>query len=402
MTNVTLFSQIISKIDRNIFYRVVRKHHSDKYNKGINSWNHLVSMLFCQFAKAESLRDISNGLRSATGNLNHLGLSRAASKSSLSYINAHRSSELFRDLYFELLNDFHVKTGISLKKFKIKDRHILLLDSSTVSLCLSLFNWAHYRTTKGAVKLHTLLDYDGCIPLYVHISDGKTGDNTAAKWMDIPSGSVVVADRYYCDFDLLNIWDSRKDNISYVVRHKGNLNYTMIEEFELPPDTDQDILIDGKIILNTPSVIKKYPQTLRHIAVYNAEKNETINLLTNNLFWTARQIADLYQARWHIESFFKDIKQLLKIKSFVGTSENAVKIQIWVALITIMILKYLKYLAKYDWHLSNLVGFIRLNLFVKINLQQWLDKPFEDDVGIKNSNQMGIQFEKHHTSSITH
>ena len=176
MSKVTLFSQIISKLDRIKFSNLVEKHQTDKHQKGFNSWTHLVSMLFCQFAKSQSVRDISNGLRSATGNLNHLGILKAPSKSAVSYQNKHRNWELFRDYYYTLLQSLGQHPGFKQVKFKIKSK-IFLLDATTISLCLSLFDWAKYRTTKGAVKMHTLLDYDGNLPAYVNITDGKTADN---------------------------------------------------------------------------------------------------------------------------------------------------------------------------------------------------------------------------------
>jgi hypothetical protein len=222
--------------------------------------------------------------------------------------------------------------------------------------------------------MHTLLDYDGGLPLYVNITDGKTGDNKGAYDIPIQKGAVIVADRYYNDFSMLNIWDSTK--AFFVIRHKDNLNYDQIRERELPEKGKQHILIDEEIKLSNKISQKKYPNHLRRVAVWDKENEQVIELITNIFNWSADTIGQLYKARWTIEIFFRDIKQLLHIKTFIGTSENAVKIQIWTALITILILKALKNVAKYPWYLSNLVGFIRLNLFVKIQLQQWLDNPF--------------------------
>lgn len=174
MANHTLFSQIIRKIDRGVFKKLVKERKTDYRNKGFDSWTHLVSMLFCHFAKSTSVRDISNGLRSATGNLNHLGIERAPSKSSISYQNKHRDSDLFRDTYYALLSQLGQQVKNNRSKLRVKVP-VYLLDSTTISLCLSLFDWAKFRTTKGAVKMHTLLDYDGKLPAYVNITDGKTG-----------------------------------------------------------------------------------------------------------------------------------------------------------------------------------------------------------------------------------
>jgi hypothetical protein len=375
MTNITLFSQIISKLDRRSFTKLVNEKQSDKHQKGYNSWTHLVSMLFCQFAKSQSVRDISNGLRSATGNLNHLGVEKAPSKSSISYQNKNRNWELFRSYYYQLLSSLGQQAGFKQVKFKIKSK-IFLLDSTTISLCLSLFDWAKYKTAKGAVKMHTLLDFDGNLPAYVNITNGKTADNKGAYDVPLLRGSVIVADRFYNDFSLLNIWDSK--GVYFVIRHKENIQYITVKENELPENRHQHILKDEIIELKNNASKEKYPKKLRRVAVWDEVNSQTIEIITNQMTWTANTIGELYRSRWQVEIFFREIKQLLHIKSFIGTSENAVLIQIWTALITILILKALKAMAKFSWHLSNLVAFIRLNLFVKIDLQLWLDKPFEE------------------------
>lgn len=375
MPNLTLFSQIISRLDRSRFSKLTTKHLSDKHQKGYTSWTHLVAMLFCQFAKSQSVRDISNGLRSATGNLNHLGISRAPSKSTISYQNKHRNWKLFRDYYYELLQSLGQQAGFKQIKFKIKSK-IFLLDATTISLCLSLFDWARYKTSKGAIKMHTLLDYDGNLPAYVNITDGKTADNKGAYDIPLLKGSVIVADRFYNDFSLLNIWDS--NGVYFVVRHKENIQFVTIEENDLPDSRDEHILIDEIIELTGVQSKDKYPGKLRRVAIWNDENNQVIEVITNQMSWTANTISELYKSRWQVEIFFREIKQLLHIKSFIGTSQNAVMIQIWTALITILLLKALKAMAKFNWYLSNLVAFIRLNLFVKIDLQQWIDNPFEE------------------------
>lgn len=377
MANITLFSQIISKLDRTKFTKLVKEKETDKHNKGYSSWNHLVSMLFCQFAKSQSVRDISNGLRSATGNLNHLGVNKAPSKSSISYQNKNRDFELFKDYYFQLLQSLGQHPKFKQVKFKIKSK-IFLLDSTTISLCLSIFDWAKYKTAKGAVKMHTLLDFDGNLPAYVNITNGKTADNKGAYDVPLLKGSVIVADRFYNDFSLLNVWDSK--GVFFVIRHKENLQYVTIKENELPENIHQHILKDEIIELKNELSKTKYPNKLRRVSIWDEENQQVIELITNQFTWSPNTISELYKSRWQVEIFFRDIKQLLHIKSFIGTSENAVMIQIWTALITILILKALKAQSKFDWYLSNLVAFIRLNLFVKIDLQKWLDRPFEEHI----------------------
>lgn len=374
MTNYTLFSQITSKLDKKSFKNLVQQYESDKSNKGFNSWTHLVSMLFCHLAKSTSVRDISYGLRSATGNLNHLGIQKAPSKSTISYQNKHRTHQLFQDYYFTLLQQLGQHNCSKQYKLKIKTP-IYLLDSTTIPLCLSLFDWAKFRTTKGAIKLHTLLDYHSSLPHYVNITEGKIADNKGAESIPLTPGSVVVADRYYNDFPLLNIWDSNK--VNFVIRHKSNLQFKIIKERELPINHAQHVLIDQEIELLSLQSQSKYSKILRRVVVWDEKNEQTIEIITNNLIWAAQTIGELYKARWQVELFFRDIKQLLHIKTFIGTSENAVRIQIWTALITILILKHLKSIAKFKWQLSNLVAFIRLNCFVKIELMNWLNNPFE-------------------------
>jgi hypothetical protein len=375
MVNITLFSQIISKLDRGIFNKLVKQKETDKHQKGFTSWTHLVSMLFCQFAKSQSVRDISNGLRSATGNLNHMGVEKAPSKSTISYQNKRRDWKLFRDYYYSLQENLGQQAHLKRVKFKIKSK-IFLLDSTTVSLCLSLFDWAKYKTAKGAIKMHTLLDYDVNLPAYVNVTNGKTADNKGAYDIPLLKRSVIVADRFYNDFSLLKVWDT--SGVFFVVRHKENIQYTTIKENELPNNRHEHILIDETIELTGIKSKEKYPKKLRRVAIYDPVNKQQIELITNQMSWTANTISELYKARWEVEIFFREIKQLLHIKSFIGTSENAVMIQIWTALITILILKALKAMAKHKWYLSNLVAFIRLNLFVKVDLQVWLDNPFQD------------------------
>lgn len=377
MANLTLFSQIISKLDRSKFNKLVLGKQTDKHHKGYSSWTHLIAMLFCQFAKSQSVRDISNGLRSATGNLNHLGINKAPSKSSISYQNKNRSHELFRDYYYELLQSLGQHPRFKQVKFRIKSK-IFLLDSTTISLCLNLFDWAKYKQAKGAVKMHALLDFDGNLPAYINITNGKTADNKGAYDIPLLKGSVVVADRFYNDFSLLNIWDSKQ--VFFVVRHKENLQFSTIKENELPQNRHPHIIKDELIELKNEPSKNKYPKHLRRVAVWDEQNKQVIELITNQFSWTANTIAELYKSRWQVEIFFREIKQLLHIKSFIGTSQNAVMIQIWTALITILILKALKAQSKFGWHLSNLVAFIRLNLFVKIELKKWLDNPFEEHI----------------------
>lgn len=382
---ITLFAQIIQKIDRFSFNSLVSKHQSNKHCKGNDAWSHFVSMLFCQFSRSNSLSEVCNGMRSATGNLNHLGVTKALAKSSLGYINEHRSWELFRDMYFNLYDT--LRPSIKLSRKLLPKRQIFLLDSTTIDLCLNVFDWAKFRAKKGAVKLHTVLDFDDCMPVFVDVSDGKKHDITAAEEIEFPSGSIVVADRGYMDF----AWFKKLDDqdVFFVVRCRENVKMDLIERpMEKPAGSESNVQVDWEGHFTNFKAKTDYPNKIRMVQIWDEEEQRYIELLTNNFTWTASTIEELYKRRWSIESFFKEIKTHLKIKSFVGTSMNAVLIQIWTALITILLLKTMQRTSSYKWHLSNLIAFIRLNLFVKIDLQKWLDKPFLDDDEIEKNDQL--------------
>lgn len=373
MANITLFAQVIGQLPKGIIRSIICKAGTDKHCKGYNTWSQLISMIFCQFSNCDSVRDISNGLKSATGNLNHLGISRAPSKSTVAYQNAHRDSNVFRSIFFALFQYFGQQAAWQRKGFRFR-MPIKLLDSTLVSLTLSVYDWAHYTAKKGAVKMHTLLDYDCLLPEFVNIIDGKVSDNKAAFDIEILPFSIVVADRGYCDYSLLNHWDSR--NVFFVVRHKDNIRYTSVKERPLPEKHAQNVLIDEEIGFELPSAKAQYPKSLRRIAVWNEEHGYVVELLTNNFTLAASTIAALYKARWEIEIFFRNLKQLLRIKSFIGTSRNAVETQIWTALTTMLIFTWLKHVARYKWALANLVASLRLNTFTKIDLFKWLNEPF--------------------------
>lgn len=374
MVKLSLFSQITSIIPRHLFSHIVKKHNSDKYNKGIDSWTHMVSMLFCHLGHANSVRDISNGLRSITGNIKHLGCRRAPSKSTISYVNEHRTHKIFQEFYYALADHFRRQTKFFKPALKHLKRKVYLLDASVISLSLSLYDWALFRTRKGAVKLHLLLDYEGCLPVFADLTHGKVHEIQVAKKIPLPSGSILVFDMGYYDFawwynlDSMNNW--------FVTRAKDNMDYQIVEDFDISNEKNRNVLQDSNIRLTSIKAQTGYPKMLRRVRYWDEVNQNELVFLTNNRSWTATTVAQIYKERWNIEAFFKIIKQNLKIKSFVGTSENAVQIQLWTALITILLLTFLKIKAKYQWHMSNLITFIRLNLFVKIDLWEWLNQPF--------------------------
>jgi hypothetical protein len=373
-SNVSLLSQVCALIDRNEFQKQVQAHQSDKHAKGLDTWTHLMSMIFLQLSNVTSLRDISNGLRSSTGNLNHLGIQRAPCKSALSYQNQHRDYRVFETMYYQTLERLGGSFSQQRLYAKRLKRKIFLVDASIIPLSLSLFDWAKFRTTKGAFKFHAVLDYDNGLPNYCYLSEGKMSDITAAKkLMSFPAGSVVVADRGYMNFEWFKHLDS--SGVKFVIRIKCNVKIQEEASYEIN-SKHPHILSDQDIRLAGITGLKNYPKTLRLVRVYDDQSGQHLILATNQMSWTADTISQLYKARWAIESFFKHLKQLFRVKTFVGTSANAVRIQMWCAMIAMLLVSYLKSKAKHPWHLSNLVCFIRINLFVKIDLWFWLNTPF--------------------------
>jgi hypothetical protein len=384
--HASLFSQLIAFFDRNKFKKLVMKHQAERYSKGFQSWDQFVSMLFCQVAQAKSLREISGGLACCMGKLRHLGISEAPSKSTLSYANKKRPWQMFQDLFYETL-DFCRKTSPGRHKFRFKNK-LLSLDSTTISLCLSLFPWAEFRRTKGAVKLHLLLDHDGYLPSYAYISNGRKHDATYAKRFPLAPGSIVTMDRGYNDYKLFAYWTAQK--IFFVTRLKENADYDVVSMRPVPQKGN--ITADETIRFKGHYAQKNCPHHLRRVAVWDSENQREIVLLTNHHGFGATTISAIYKDRWQIELFFKAIKQNLRIKTFVGTSENALYIQIWTALIAMLLIKFLQLKSTFSWSLSNLVAFLRWNLFSYKDLWEWINKPFEVLPEIPQPLQMELPF----------
>ena len=370
--STSLFSQILQIMPRSSFMRLVYESKAESHTKAFSSWDQYVAMLFCQLAQAKSLREISDGLAITCGKLSHLGLRATPAKSTLSYVNAHRPWELYRDVFFHLRDFCRSESPVKKKKFRFKNK-LLSLDSTTVDLCLSLFPWADFRQTKGAIKLHLLLDHDGYLPDFAVITDGKTADVTAAHNFTLPAGSIVAVDRGYYDFDLFAQWNN--SGVFFVTRLKSNAIYEVVKD--CPPPQHSNVLTDKLIQFTGYQSRQKFPWLLRRVVVWDEDNHREIELLTNHLRFGATTIGRIYQDRWEIELFFKVLKQHLKIKTFVGTSPNALKTQIWTALIAVLLLKYLQFRSKCNLPLCRLMALLRLNLFSYRNLWDWLDDPFE-------------------------
>ena len=369
--HASLFSQLVALFNRRQFHNLVFRHKTERFAKGFNSWDHFVAMLFCQIAQAKSLREICGGLSCCLGKLRHLGVKKAPNKSTLSYANAHRPWQMYQDLFCETLNTCKMAAP-GKHRFRFKNK-LLSLDSSTISLCLSLFPWAKFRRTKGAVKLHLLLDHDGYLPTFAHISNGKEHDVTIARKVPLSPYSIVAMDRGYNNYRLFAYWT--ENCIYFVTRLKSNGDYTVVKTRDIP--NNRNIVSDELINFDSHYAQKKCPHILRKVVVWDETQNREIVLLTNHLDFGATTISAIYKDRWQIELFFKALKQNLKVKTFVGTSENALFIQIWTALIAMLLIKYLQFKSKFAWSLSNLVAFLRWNLFTYRDLWEWIDNPFD-------------------------
>jgi hypothetical protein len=366
----SLFSQLLSVVNRHQFERRVRESGAEKGAKGFSCWSQFVAMMFCQLAQAKSLREISDGLACCEGKLKHLGLEEGPKRSTLSYANARRPWQLFESLFYDQLA--LAQSLAPKKKLRFKNK-LLSLDATIIDLCLSMFNWATFRQTKGAVKLHLLLDHDGYLPVYAHLSEGNVHELRVAKSLHFPKGSVVVMDRAYVDYRQFARWT--KAGIFFVTRLKENANYWDFEDRPVPKNSN--VLKDQLIRLNPITAGAPCREDLRLVTVWDERNQCEVRLLTNQMHFGASTIAAIYRERWQIELFFKALKQNLKIKTFVGTSANAVRIQIWTALIAILLLKILQFKSTFGWALSNLVALLRWNLFTYRNLWEWINRPYD-------------------------
>ena len=365
----SMFSQILKLIPRIEFERIVRETGAEFRSKGLSSWSQFVAMLFCQLGRAHSLREIDGGLKSCEGKLAHLGI-EAPARSSLAYANAHRPWELYEKIFYALFEKVAAKVS-GKRKFRFKNK-LVSLDSTTIDLCLSMYDWAKFCRTKGAVKLHLVLDHDGYLPCFGIITDGKVADVKAAHQIGFAPGTIVVDDRGYNDYRLFAKWTEA--GVYFVTRMLANAQFEVLEERDVP--RHRNILKDQTIRLTGVGAPEKCPHVLRRIEALREDTGEVLVFLTNHHDLGASTIAAIYKERWQIELFFKALKQNLKIKTFIGTSANAVRTQIWTALISMLLLRYLQLSSRFGWSLANLVALLRMNLFTHRDLMAWLDQPF--------------------------
>lgn len=358
----TIMSQWLVLIPRHDFESLVSQWGGDRYVKTFTTWNQLTTLLYAQAGDKRSLRDIQNGLTAQSGKLYHLGLSGPVSRSTLSDANAQRPWPIFQGLFDKLLE--RCQALLPKHRFQFKNP-LHIWDATVVDLCLSMFPWAKFRRTKGALKLHCQLDQAGHIPSFAVVTDGKCHDVRAAKtFFDVVPDSIYCLDKGYFDFELFRRMHDA--GASFVTRLKDNTAYRVLGQQELPKN--KAVLADQTIELSVFYSHRDFPFPLRLIRFYDADNDRTFEFLTNNFRLAAATIAGIYKARWQIEAFFKWIKQNLKVKTFLGTSKNAVLTQLWVAMCYFLLLAYIKFQTHYRFSLFYLHRMIRETLLERLSL----------------------------------
>lgn len=379
----SVFSQLLQLFSRVDFQRAVKATNAERHARGFTCWGQFVAMLFCQLGRAHSLREICGGLAACEGKLQHLGIS-APSRSTLAYANEHRPWTLYKAIFYQLLGRCQA-VAQGRRKFRFKNK-LLSLDASVIDLCATLFDWAQFRRTKGAVKLHLLLDHDGYLPCFAVITEGRRHEVKVAQTLRFPAGTILVIDRGYVDY----AWFASllQAGVFFVTRLKANAVYTVLGIREVP--AHRGIVRDELITLTGTGAAAKCPYALRRVEVTDPETGDPVVFLTNHLTFGATTIAAIYKERWQIELLFKALKQNLKVKTFVGTSANALHTQLWTALIAMLVLKYLQLRSTFGWSLSNLVALLRMQLFTHRDLWAWLNEPFTGPPALAGPEQLAL------------
>ena len=360
----TIFSQILRLVPRHEFETLARQHHSGRSFRTASRWSQFVTLAMAQLAGRISLRDIVDNVAAQAHRLYHLGSARV-SRSNLSRINEDKPYSLYEALFGKLLN--RCQGTAPGHNFRFNNL-LYSLDASTIDLFLSVFPWADFRTTKGAIKLHVGLNHAGYLPEFVAVTEGKTSDITIGRTLRFPKGSMVAMDRGYNDYTWYN--QLTEKGIFFVTRLKSNAITRVVER--RPVLAEKGLTSDQTIEFTSAKAAKKCPIQLRRIGYRDPETGKHYIFLTNNFKLAAKTIADIYKARWQVELFFKWIKQNLKIKSFIGTSKNAVMTQIWIALCVYLLLAFIKFQSKLSKSLQQILRLLQLNLFEKRDLMALL------------------------------
>jgi hypothetical protein len=370
----SIFSQVLKLFSRGDFEKAVEEHKAERHARGFTSWGQFMAMLFCQFGRAHSLREICGGLACCEGQLKHLGVPVAPKRSTLAYANEHRPWELYQTVFEQTLHKCQklVRSQGGKKKFRFKNK-LMSLDGSIIDLSVSMFDWAKYKRTKGAIKLHLLLDHDGYLPSFAVVTEGKMSEIKVARTLRFDPGTILAIDRGYVDYEWFR--ELSQQEVYFVTRMKENAVYEVKEELKVPENSN--VISDQIICFPRLAREGEDPVLFRRVEILDEKKQERIVFLSNLLAFGATTIAAIYKDRWQVELFFKALKQTLKIKTFVGTSANAVRTQVWTALIAMLVLKYLQLQSKFSWSLSTLAALLRQQLFFYRDLYVWLDDPFQ-------------------------
>ena len=362
------FSQMLQIIPRYEFQKAVKDHGAERHSKGFSSWEQCVAMLFSQFAGQDGLRGIETGMASQAKHLYHLGV-RSVKRSTLAYANAHRSSDVFKSLFEAMLGI--VSREAPRHKFRFKN-DLYSIDATTVDLCLGMYDWAKFRTTKGGIKVHVKLNHSGYIPEFVTVTEAKRHEVKELPKLRLKPGDVVAFDRGYADFKQFAKYC--EEGIYFVTRLKKNADYKVVERNDV--SSYKNISSDHIIEMTGFYTKQKCPVRLRRIRVKDPETGKYIVILTNQMNWAPTTVASVYKDRWQIEIFFKMMKQNLKITSFLGTTRNAMLSQIWIAMIAYMLLSYMKFMSTYNWTVNSLMKVLPTVLFSQRDLMEWLHHPF--------------------------
>ncbi len=360
----TILSQILKFVSRHEFESLANRHHAGRSFRTATRWSQFVVMVMAQLSGRISLRDIVGNVNAQVHRLYHLG-SAKLTRSNLARMNENKPYSLYEALFGRLLH--HCQHLAPRHRFRFKNI-LYSLDASTIDLCLSVFPWADFRTTKGAVKLHVGLNHSGYLPEFTVITEGKTTDIEVGRTLAFPTGSIVAMDRGYMDYAWFNQLTNK--GVYFVTRLKSNARYKVITYHAV--QKNKGIISDQTIMFTGNSVVKKCPTPLRRIVYRDIDTGKQYIFLTNHFKLAARTIADVYKARWQVELFFKWIKQNLKIKSFVGTSKNAVMTQIWIALCVYLLIAFIKFQSKINISMQQILRLLQLNLFEKRNLMALL------------------------------
>ena len=325
-TGKYIFAQLIEFLPQRIFDRIVMKYEGNKYVKHFTCWNQLLVMMFGQLSNRDSLRDLTSIISAHSNKAYHLGFGKNVTRSNLAKVNERREPRIFEEFAYHMIDIARRKRIY--KEFEIEGK-VFAFDSTTIDLCLSVFWWAKFRRTKAGIKMHTLYEIQTDIPTFIHITEAKVHDQRAMDEIPYEQGAYYVFDRGY--FDLKRLYHINEIEAYFVIRQRGNLQYEIINEGDTNHNAD-GVLSDQVIRLTNYLTKQKYPAVLRRVTYNATDKNKTFVYLTNNMEIPATQVALLYKYRWRVELFFKWIKQHLKIKSFWGTTETAVRIQIYSAI----------------------------------------------------------------------